>query len=79
MFMGNENGFQCIRRYIQHRKTTLDLLGGETAVNQNPASFRFDQMGITLAAAAERRAELSPEDLRDEFLDWFLHGMVQTD
>jgi AcrR family transcriptional regulator len=34
---------------------------------------------IMLAAAAERRAELSPEDLRDEFLDWFLHGMVQTD
>ena len=34
---------------------------------------------IMLAAAAERRAELSPEELRDEFLDWFLHGMVHTD
>jgi AcrR family transcriptional regulator len=31
---------------------------------------------IVLAAAAERRAELSPEELRDEFLDWTLHGMA---
>jgi hypothetical protein len=32
-----------------------------------------------LAAAAERRAELSPEELRDEFLDWTLHGMAHVD
>jgi AcrR family transcriptional regulator len=34
---------------------------------------------IMLAAAAERRAELSPEELRDEFLDWTLHGMAHLD
>lgn len=34
---------------------------------------------IMLAAAAERRAELSPEELRDEFLDWWLHGMAHVD
>jgi AcrR family transcriptional regulator len=34
---------------------------------------------IVLAAAAERRAELSPEELRDEFLDWTLHGMAHID
>ncbi len=34
---------------------------------------------IMLAAAAGRRADLGPEELRDEFLDWFLHGMVHTD
>lgn len=34
---------------------------------------------IVLAAAAERRAELSPEELRDEFLDWMLHGMAHID
>jgi AcrR family transcriptional regulator len=31
---------------------------------------------IMLASAAERRAELSPEELRDEFLDWTLHGLA---
>jgi AcrR family transcriptional regulator len=34
---------------------------------------------IMLAAAAERRAELSPQELRDEFLEWFLHGMARVD
>jgi len=34
---------------------------------------------IMLAAAAERRAELSPEDLRDEFLDWTLQGLARRD
>jgi AcrR family transcriptional regulator len=34
---------------------------------------------IVLAAAAERRAELSPEELRDAFLDWTLHGMAHAD
>jgi AcrR family transcriptional regulator len=34
---------------------------------------------IMLASAAGRRAEFSPVELRDEFLDWYLHGMVQTD
>ncbi len=34
---------------------------------------------IMLAAAAERRADLSPEELRDEFLEWFLHGMAHID
>ena len=34
---------------------------------------------IVLAAAAERRADLSPEELRDEFLDWTLHGMAHID
>jgi AcrR family transcriptional regulator len=34
---------------------------------------------IMLAAAAVRRAELSPEELRDEFLDWLLHGMAHID
>jgi AcrR family transcriptional regulator len=31
---------------------------------------------IMLASAAERRAELSPKELRDEFLDWTLHGLA---
>lgn len=31
---------------------------------------------IVLAAAAERRSQLSPEALRDEFLDWTLHGLA---
>jgi AcrR family transcriptional regulator len=34
---------------------------------------------IMLAAAAERRAELSPEELRDEFLDWTLRGLAHRD
>jgi AcrR family transcriptional regulator len=34
---------------------------------------------IVLAAAAERRSELSPEELRDEFLDWTLRGLAHID
>lgn len=34
---------------------------------------------IMLAAAAERRADLSPEELRDEFLEWTLHGLAHID
>jgi AcrR family transcriptional regulator len=33
---------------------------------------------IVLAAAAERRAQLSPEELREEFLDWTLHGLARA-
>jgi AcrR family transcriptional regulator len=33
---------------------------------------------IVLAAAAARRAELSPEDLRDQFLGLTLHGLAQS-
>jgi len=34
---------------------------------------------IMLASAAGRRAELSPVELRDEFLEWFLHGIARVD
>lgn len=51
-----------------------------TGIAVDVAARAFLSTGsIVLAAAAERRAELSPEELRDEFLDWTLHGMAHID
>jgi AcrR family transcriptional regulator len=47
-------------------------------VGADVAAQAFMSTGsIMLAAAAERRAELRPEELRDEFLDWTLHGLAR--
>jgi len=49
-------------------------------VGADVAAQAFMSTGsIMLAAAAERRAEISPEALRDEFLDWTLHGLARRD
>jgi AcrR family transcriptional regulator len=48
------------------------------AIPAEVAAHAFLSTGaIVLATAGARRAELSPEELRDEFLDWTLHGMAR--
>jgi len=55
-----------------------DLGEFRPGVGADVAAQAFMSTGsIMLAAAAERRAASSPEELRDEFLDWTLHGLAR--
>ena len=68
---------ELVENIIRRGQTRGEFRPGIAA---DVAAHAFLSTGsIMLAAAAERRAELSPEELRDEFLDWTLHGMAHVD
>jgi AcrR family transcriptional regulator len=68
---------EVVEDIIQHGRGQGEFRPG---IAGDIAAQAFMSTGsIMLAAAAERRSELGPEELRDEFLDWMLHGLAHVD
>ena len=68
---------EVVEDIIQRGRSRGEFRAGIAA---DVAAQAFMSTGsIVLAAAAERRSELGPEELRDEFLDWMLHGLAHVD
>ena len=68
---------ELVENIIRRGQTRGEFRRGIAA---DGAAHAFLSTGsIMLAAAAERRAELNPEELRDEFLGWTLHGVAHVD